>query len=92
VNGLIRDMGLTKSNVELLISRMKQWNLVKEDVQVTSQKLDTNLSQAFILSGLASASALLTFVPKEWRLFIDGSTTSLKAVLLHNGNKIPTLL
>ncbi|KAK3882316.1 hypothetical protein Pcinc_013308 [Petrolisthes cinctipes] len=38
VNYLVRDMGLTKSNVELFISRMKQWNLVKEEVQVTSQR------------------------------------------------------
>ena len=27
----------------------------------------------------------------DWRLFIDSSTTSLKAVLLHNGNKYPTI-
>ena len=38
VNDLIRDMGLTKSNAELFISRMKQWNLVKEEVRVTSQR------------------------------------------------------
>src|SRR5215510_3144092 len=25
----------------------------------------------------------------EWRLYIDSSKTSLKAVLLHNGNKFP---
>ena len=29
--------------------------------------------------------------PTQWRLFIDSSTKSLKAVLLHNGN-IPTCL
>ena len=29
-------------------------------------------------------------VPSEWRLFIDSSTKSLKAVLLHNGNKLPS--
>ena len=27
--------------------------------------------------------------PTEWRLFIDFSQSSLKAVLLHNGNKFP---
>ena len=31
VNNLIKDMGLIKSNIELFISRTKQWNLVKED-------------------------------------------------------------
>lgn len=38
VNDLIRDMGLTKSNAEVFISRMKQWNLFKEKVHVTSQR------------------------------------------------------
>lgn len=30
-------------------------------------------------------------VPDEWRLFIDSSMSGLKAVLLHNGNKEPTV-
>jgi hypothetical protein len=29
--------------------------------------------------------------PEQWRLFIDVSKTSLKAVLLHNGNKLPSI-
>jgi len=29
--------------------------------------------------------------PEQWRLFIDASKTSLKAVLLHNGNKLPSI-
>ena len=29
--------------------------------------------------------------PDEWRLFIDSSKISLKAVLLHNGNKRPSI-
>ncbi|GBM19331.1 hypothetical protein AVEN_200264-1 [Araneus ventricosus] len=29
--------------------------------------------------------------PQEWRLFIDSSKVSLKAVLLHNGNKHPSI-
>jgi len=27
----------------------------------------------------------------QWRLFIDSSTVSLKAALLHNGNKFPSI-
>ena len=38
VNDLIRDLGLTKSNAELLISRLKQWNLVDDSVQATDQR------------------------------------------------------
>lgn len=29
--------------------------------------------------------------PSQWRLFIDSSTSALKVVLLHNGNKLPTI-
>ena len=29
--------------------------------------------------------------PREWRLFVDSSSKSLRAVLLHNGNKFPSL-
>ena len=29
--------------------------------------------------------------PEEWRLFIDSSKSSLKAVLLHNGNDYPSV-
>jgi len=29
--------------------------------------------------------------PEQWRLFTDAPKTSLKAVLLHNGNKLPSI-
>jgi len=29
--------------------------------------------------------------PEQWRLFIDASKTNLKAVRLHNGNKLPSI-
>ncbi|XP_077148844.1 uncharacterized protein LOC143809685 [Ranitomeya variabilis] len=38
VNDLIRDLGLTKSNAEFLTSRLKQWNLLDESMQVTDQR------------------------------------------------------
>lgn len=31
------------------------------------------------------------YIKEEWRLFIDASKVSLKAVLLHNGNKYPSV-
>lgn len=33
----------------------------------------------------------VTYDPNEWRLFIDGSKLSLKAVLLHQGNRKPSV-
>jgi len=29
--------------------------------------------------------------PEQWRLFIDSSKVSLKVVLLHNGNRFPSV-
>ena len=29
--------------------------------------------------------------PDQWRLFIDSSKVSLKLVILHNGNRFPTV-
>jgi len=29
--------------------------------------------------------------PPDWRLFVDSSKLSLKAVLLHNGNTLPSI-
>ena len=30
-------------------------------------------------------------IAREWRLFIDANETSLKGVLLHNGNEFPSI-
>ena len=38
INDLIQEMALTKSNVKLLISRLKQWDLLDEGVCITSQR------------------------------------------------------
>ena len=39
------------------------------------------------ISGLISPLGIV-YIPTEWRLFLDSSVKSLKAMLLHNGNKI----
>ena len=36
LNDLARDLYLSKQQLELLASRLKQWNLVQEDVRITS--------------------------------------------------------
>lgn len=101
INDLIRDLGLTKSNAELLTSRLRQWNLLDESVQITDQrKRHLHFSTFFSLQdGLCfcnNVAGLFEAIeincnPSEWRLFIDSSSRSLKAVLLHNGNKYPSL-
>lgn len=101
INDLVRDLDLTKSKSEILISRLKQWNLVQESVKVTSQRRRHELFSAFFsfyeslcycndIEGLFDLIGIV-HVAEEWRLFIDSSSTSLKAVLLHNGNQYPSL-
>ena len=101
LNDLIRDLGLTKSNAELLTSRLKQWNLLDESVQVADQRKRHQAFSTFFTyqDGLCfchNVTSLFEAIgiacnQNEWRLFIDSSSKSLKAVLLHNGNKYPSL-
>src|SRR6218665_1370158 len=84
VSDLIRDLGLTKSNAELLLSRLKQWNLLDESVQVTDQRKRHETLYNFFsrqdglcfcnnLAGLFEA-IIITCNPSEWSLFIDSSS------------------
>ncbi|XP_058873513.1 uncharacterized protein LOC131724780 [Acipenser ruthenus] len=41
LNNLIRDLGLTKSNAELLTSRLKQWNLLYESVLLAASHIQS---------------------------------------------------
>ncbi|XP_066436113.1 uncharacterized protein [Eleutherodactylus coqui] len=101
LNDLIRDLGLTKSNAELLISRLKQWDLLDKSVHVTCQRKRHHVFESFFsnqdglylchdVRGLFDAIGI-TYSENDWRLFIDSSCKSLKAVLLHNGNMLPSL-
>lgn len=92
---------MTKEKSELLASRMLQWNLLKEETKVTVyRERNKELSKFFVKENsicyCVNIEALMEslgfkHVPSEWRLFIDGSTESLKACLLHNGNEKPTI-
>lgn len=101
INDLIREMALTKSNAELLISRLSQWDLLDESVRVSSQRkrhcsfsfyfrLSDGLCYCHDIRGLFDAMGICCNVP-DWRLFIDSSCRSLKAVLLHNTNQWPSI-
>ncbi|KAG8223659.1 hypothetical protein J437_LFUL001766 [Ladona fulva] len=86
---LIRDLGLTKSNVKLLMSRLKQWKLLDEIVKVTIQKkCHHNFSSFFTYEGWV---VRITSDRNEWRLFINISSRSHKAMPSHNGNIYPSL-
>ena len=101
MDDLIRDLGLTKSGAELLTSRVNEWNLHGNDCKSTAyRKRHLEFSVYFdVIEDLCyckNVEGLFRAVgidhdPTQWRLFIDSSTKSLKAVLLHNGNIDPSI-
>lgn len=101
LNDLARDLGLSKFDSEVLGSRMQQWRFLDKTTRVTKfRRRNASLTSFFTVvnsicvcidvDGLMEA---IGFVHKvsEWRLFVDSSNTSLKAVLLHNGNEKPSI-
>jgi len=98
LNYLIRDLDLPKSIAELLVSRLQQWNLLKENVRISVYckrhevlvqffKMERGLIACTDVDGLVQ-TLNINHNSLDWRLFIDSSKLSLKAVLLHNGNLI----
>ncbi|GBM84390.1 hypothetical protein AVEN_145076-1 [Araneus ventricosus] len=101
LNDLLRDLGLSKDGAELLGSRRKDKNLLtprvsfswyrhreKEFTQFFSK--EGNLVFRNDVQGLMKCFDI-EYDPSEWSLFIDSSKTSLKAVLLHDGNLFASL-
>lgn len=101
LNDLVRDLGLSKNKAELLASRLKGWKLLQGDTKVSffrqrqkefehlfSKEKDlvfcNDVENLFQSMGVEHKS-------EDWRLFIDSSKTSLKGVLLHNGNIYPSI-
>jgi len=102
LNDLVRDLELSKSKPELLGSILKQWNLLeKKSFRISSfrsrhqqlvsffRKEDDQLF-CYDVDGLMNALGI-KHDPQEWRLFIESSKLSLKAVLLRNGNQHPSI-
>jgi len=101
LNDLVRDLGLSKNQSELLGSRLQGWNLLKPGTNITVYRnrdkefiqyfaVDNDLAYCCDVDGLMKCYDH-DHKSDEWRLFIDSSASSLKAVLLHNGNQFPSL-
>ena len=90
------------SKAEFLGSRLKQWNLLDKNVRISSfrsrhqqlapffRKEDDHVL-CYDVDGLMNARGI-KHNPQQWRLFIDSSKLSLKAVLLHNGKQHPIFM
>ncbi|KAF2358194.1 hypothetical protein FHG87_011047 [Trinorchestia longiramus] len=100
-NDLVRDLKLSKNQSELLGSRLKGWNLLQKNAMICTYRnrhwqFEKYFSEE---NGLVFCNDIpllmetfgIVYNPTEWRLFFDASKISLKAVLLHNGNKLPSV-
>ena len=100
LNDLCRDLKLTIEQSEILGSRLNQWSYLKPGVSIGFRsrskeiqefyKEENEITYCNDINGLFKKFNTV-HNPNEWRLFIDSSTESLKAVLLHNGNLKPTI-
>ncbi|GFR27633.1 uncharacterized protein TNCT_219921 [Trichonephila clavata] len=85
---------------ELLASRLQQWNLLLPGINITEYRTrEKNLLHFFekkehvvtcIDINVLMNSMNISYDPNNWRLFIDTSKLSFKAVLLHNCNLLPS--
>lgn len=101
LNDFCRDLNLPKDKSEMLVSRLKQWNLAGVTAKSSAHRTrDLPYSKFFTDgSGLIYCTDLdglmkemkIDHDPSEWRLFLDSSMKSFKVVLLHNGNTKPTI-
>ncbi|ESN97698.1 hypothetical protein HELRODRAFT_177753 [Helobdella robusta] len=101
LSDLVRDLGLTKNKAELLWSRLQQWNLLDRGTKISHFRdrhtefakfynKEDNICYCVDIAGLMTKLDD-EYDPVDWRLFIDSSKVSLKAVLLHNGNVKPSI-
>jgi len=82
-------------------SRLKGWNLLRQDTNVFfyhvhHKEFKYSFSQedgVVFCSYVCSVMEVLVreYNLDQWRLFIDSSKVSLKVVLLHNGNRFPSV-
>lgn len=102
LNNIAAKLWLGKVKSEMLASWLKSNNLLAPGTRVTAfRNRQKDLQQCFTVARentfafcdnieLLMKKMDITYVA-YWRLFIDSSSNSLKAVLLHKDNKLPTI-
>ncbi|KYN28033.1 hypothetical protein ALC57_02551 [Trachymyrmex cornetzi] len=99
LNDIVRELGLSKEGAEFLASRLKEKNLLTNNSHYRNRdesfrkyfSTDTNLVYCHDVMGLMDELKKDVYKAEEWRLFINSSMRSLKAVLLHNTNKYASI-
>jgi hypothetical protein len=101
LNDRVRDLKLSKTQTETVGCRLKEWNPFQRNIKVRLFRNRREVFQDFYskendLVYCENIWAVMNVLEHEhkttqWRLFIDSSKTSLKAVRLHNGNKYPSV-
>jgi len=97
LNDLVRDLGLSKKVAEILASRLQVKHLLDDSAKVSYfRKRDQSFviffseQKQFVhcrdIPGLLWQLGLDSYIPTEWRLFLDSSKQNLKCVLLRNGD------
>jgi len=96
LSDLVRDLGLSKDKSELLASRLKEKKFLAPGTRITYYRSRERPFRKFFsklpnlvycnnIEGLVKEYKI-KYTASDWRLFIDSSIRSLKAILLHNGN------
>jgi hypothetical protein len=99
LSDLIRELQLTKEKSELLGSRLREKNMLAFGVKFSwyrnrekeFRKYYAQEDQLVFCTDISNLLHQLGYGPTTWRLFIDSSKRSLKAVLLHNSNILASI-
>ena len=99
LNDLVRDLGLPKDGAEYLASIFKERNFLRQHTKVSFYRdRDRDFRKYFAkdevsslvyctdVKGLINGLKENCYKSEDWRLFIDSSKRSIKAVLFHNTN------
>ncbi|GFQ97174.1 uncharacterized protein TNCT_382281 [Trichonephila clavata] len=100
LSDLVRDFDLPKKT-KILASRLQQWYLFLPGIKITDYLACENSLFRFFekeehVVPCIDINGMMNFMdikydPNYWRWFIDSSKLSFKAVLLHNGNLLPSI-
>lgn len=105
MDNIVADLALSKGRSEKLARILKRKNVLAPDARVTKyRKRQQDFQNLYFINGEKTYAycdnpsllmlAMFTNHPydaAEWRLFIDSSKNSLKVVLLHVRNKVPSI-